>query len=92
MAERHDTDCHDRGTFEVPWQNEILEITDEMECSVGTRDRRGPAALAASLATSMSLFVSSTTSACIYALLPDELFAVFRRIKEATDAALIVAS
>ena len=40
----------------------------------------------------MSLFVSSTASACIYALLPEEFFGVFRRIEEAPDAALIVAS
>eukprot|EP00972_Heterocapsa_arctica_P063031 9298852-Heterocapsa_arctica.AAC.1 len=33
MAEQHDTDCLDRCTFEVPWQNERLEITDETERS-----------------------------------------------------------
>eukprot|EP00972_Heterocapsa_arctica_P092920 13705396-Heterocapsa_arctica.AAC.1 len=88
MAERHDTDCHDRGTVEAPWQNGLLEIIHETDYSVDPRDHRGPAALAASLVTSVSLFVSSTASACIYALLCDKFFAVCRRIEEAADAAL----
>ena len=40
----------------------------------------------------MSLFLSSSASVCVYAMLPDEFIAVLRRIENAADAALFVAS
>eukprot|EP00972_Heterocapsa_arctica_P062949 9284867-Heterocapsa_arctica.AAC.1 len=65
------------------------EIKDETNYFVD----RGPAALAASLATSITLFASSTVSACVYALLPDKLpFFMDQQMKGVAGATLVIAS
>eukprot|EP00972_Heterocapsa_arctica_P057389 8469316-Heterocapsa_arctica.AAC.1 len=65
------------------------EINDETSYFVD----RGPAALAASLTSSIALFASSTASACIYALLPYEFpFFNDQQMKGVAGATLVIAS